>query len=483
MATGTGKTRTIIGLMYRFLKAERFRRILFLVDRSALGQQAQENFDEAALEQNLPLSKAYNIAEMGDMAAEAETRIQVATVQAMVKRIFQSDTPPGIDEFDCIIIDEAHRGYTLDQEMSEGELQVRDQAQYLSTYRRVLDYFDATKIALTATPAKHTSDIFGRPVYTYSYREAVADDWLIDHEPPIRYETLLSKHGIKFAKGEQVSAIDLGTGEIEQSELEDELKFDVESFNRRVINEDFNRVICEQLVEEIDPFSEEKTLIFCATDLHADMVKRLLDAAFKQKYGDEYAEAAVRKITGQSDKIKQLIARYKNERYPSIAITVDLLTTGIDVPAISHIVFMRRVRSRILYEQMIGRATRRCDDIGKTVFKIYDPVDIYQALEAVNTMQPLVKNPDITLEQLVGELDNPASFTAPGSRVGTTTPTMSSTPSARSSCASCATPRTRPKRSPNSKPGSTNSNNTGASPRPSSTSTCASWGQMLRSTG
>ena len=419
MATGTGKTRTIIGLMYRFLKAERFRRILFLVDRSALGQQAQENFDEAALEQNLPLSKAYNIAEMGDMAAEAETRIQVATVQAMVKRIFQSDTPPGIDEFDCIIIDEAHRGYTLDQEMSEGELQVRDQAQYLSTYRRVLDYFDATKIALTATPAKHTSDIFGRPVYTYSYREAVADDWLIDHEPPIRYETLLSKHGIKFAKGEQVSAIDLGTGEIEQSELEDELKFDVESFNRRVINEDFNRVICEQLVEEIDPFSEEKTLIFCATDLHADMVKRLLDAAFKEKYGDEYAEAAVRKITGQSDKIKQLIARYKNERYPSIAITVDLLTTGIDVPAISHIVFMRRVRSRILYEQMIGRATRRCDDIGKTVFKIYDPVDIYQALEAVNTMQPLVKNPNITLEQLVGELDNPASFTAPGSRVGT----------------------------------------------------------------
>jgi len=419
MATGTGKTRTIIGLMYRFLKAERFRRILFLVDRSALGQQAQENFDEAALEQNLPLSKAYNIAEMGDMAAEAETRIQVATVQAMVKRIFQSDTPPGINEFDCIIIDEAHRGYTLDQEMSEGELQVRDQAQYLSTYRRVLDYFDAAKIALTATPAKHTSDIFGRPVYTYSYREAVADDWLIDHEPPIRYETLLSKHGIKFAKGEQVSAIDLGTGEIEQSELEDELKFDVESFNRRVINEDFNRVICEQLVEEIDPFSEEKTLIFCATDLHADMVKRLLDAAFKEKYGDEYAEAAVRKITGQSDKIKQLIARYKNERYPSIAITVDLLTTGIDVPAISHIVFMRRVRSRILYEQMIGRATRRCDDIGKTVFKIYDPVDIYQALEAVNTMQPLVKDPNITLEQLVGELDNPASFTAPGSRVGT----------------------------------------------------------------
>ncbi|NTV10196.1 MAG: type I restriction-modification system endonuclease [Zoogloea sp.] len=420
MATGTGKTRTIIGLIYRFLKAERFRRILFLVDRNALGTQAQESFDEAALEQNMPLGKHYNIAHMGDMAAEAETRVQVATVQAMVRRIFQSDNPPGIDEFDCIIIDEAHRGYTLDQEMSEGELQVRDQAQYQSTYRRVLDYFDAARIALTATPAKHTSDIFGRPVYTYSYREAVADDWLIDHEPPIRYETLLSRHGIRFAKGEQVRAINLGTGEIEQCELEDELNFDVDAFNRRVINEDFNRVICEQLASELDPFGEEKTLIFCATDLHADMVKRLLDQAFKDIYGDDYNQAAVDKITGQADQVDKRIKRYKNERYPNIAITVDLLTTGIDVPAICHLVFMRRVRSRILYEQMIGRATRRCDDIGKTVFRIYDPVDLYKELQAVSTMKPLVKDPDISLDQLIGELGHPASFTAPGTREGET---------------------------------------------------------------
>ena len=173
MATGTGKTRTIIGLMYRFLKAERFKRILFLVDRTALGQQALDAFNEAPLEQNQTLSKIYNIAELGDMAAEAETRVQVATVQAMVKRIFMSDNAPPIDQFDCIIVDEAHRGYTLDQEMTEGELATRDASQYLSSYRRVLDYFDAVKVGLTTTPAKHTSDIFGKPVYTYSYREAV----------------------------------------------------------------------------------------------------------------------------------------------------------------------------------------------------------------------------------------------------------------------------------------------------------------------
>lgn len=422
MATGTGKTRTIIGLMYRFLKAERFKRILFLVDRTALGQQALDSFYEVPLEQAFTLKKNYVIAEMADMAVEAATRIQVATVQAMVKRIFMSDNPPPVDQFDCIIVDEAHRGYTLDQEMTEGELATRDASQYLSSYRRVLDYFDAFKVGLTATPAKHTSDIFGHPVFIYSYREAVADDWLIDHEPPIRYETLLTQNGIHFAKGETVSAIDTQTGEVLSSELADELNFDVEAFNRRVINENFNNVICEQLVHELDPFGEEKTLIFCATDLHADMVKRLLDDAFKDMYNGKYNQAAVAKITGQSDKVGQLIKQFKNERYPNIAITVDLLTTGIDVPKICNLVFMRRVKSRILYEQMIGRATRRCDDIGKTVFRIYDPVDIYATLAAVNTMKPLVKDPNITLEQLVAELTDPQQLAkalgAPGEQQG-----------------------------------------------------------------
>ncbi|WP_345889709.1 type I restriction-modification system endonuclease [Spongiibacter thalassae] len=260
--------------------------------------------------------------------------------------------------------------------------------------------------------------MFGKPVYTYSYREAVADDWLIDHEPPIRYETLLSQQGIHFDSGTTISAINTATGEIETSELDDELDFEVDAFNRSVISESFNRVICEQLAHELDPFGDEKTMIFCATDLHADMVKRLLDAAFVDVHNGDYNQTAVAKITGTSDKVDQLISRYKNERYPNIAITVDLLTTGIDVPKIAHLVFLRRVRSRILYEQMIGRATRRCDEIGKTCFRIYDPVGIYAALEAVSTMKPLVRNPNITLEQLCDELTDPdkleASLNSPG---------------------------------------------------------------------
>lgn len=111
------------------------------------------------------------------------------------------------------------------------EMATRDAHQFISSYRRVLDYFDAVKIGLTATPAKHTSEIFGKPFYIYSYREAVADDWLIDHEPPICYETLLTQNGITFEKGKPVEVINTQTGEVDTTELEDELSFEVDAFN------------------------------------------------------------------------------------------------------------------------------------------------------------------------------------------------------------------------------------------------------------
>lgn len=403
MATGTGKTRTTIGLIYRLLKSARFGRILFLVDRTSLGNQAFDSMTEMTLEQQMPLSKIYNIANLDTAHATDDTRIHIATVQAMVRRVFESDNPPSIDAYDCIIVDESHRGYTLDQEMTDGEIEHRDAKYYLSSYRRVLEYFDAVRIGLTATPAKHTAEIFGHPIYTYSYREAVADGWLIDSEPPIYYETTLSQKGITLAKGDTVQVLDTHTGDIKSEELEDELAFDVTKFNRNAITESFNRVICQALAQEIDPTSDEKTLIFCVNDRHADMVKRLLDEAFSEVWGDDYAEESVRKITGYTDQVDKQIARFKNEKYPSIAITVDLLTTGIDVPAICNLVFMRAVKSRILYEQMKGRATRRCDKIGKTYFKIYDPIGLTKYLQPVDTMQPQVKRINIGLDVLIDE--------------------------------------------------------------------------------
>ena len=165
MATGTGKTRTVLGMIYRFLKTGRFKRILFLVDRTALGEQALDVFKEVKLEDLMPLADIYNIKGLDDKGIERETRIQVATVQGMVKRILYNDgeTMPAVNDYDLIIIDEAHRGYLLDKEMGDTELLYRDQRDYQSKYRSVIEYFDAVKIALTATPALQTTEIFGQP--------------------------------------------------------------------------------------------------------------------------------------------------------------------------------------------------------------------------------------------------------------------------------------------------------------------------------
>ena len=182
-----------------------------------------------------------------------------------------------------------------------------------------------------------------------------------------------------------------------------EVRIEVESFNRRVVTEEFNRVVCEYLALNIDPLQPEKTLIFCVTDSHADIVVNLLKLALQNQYGSVEDDAVI-KITGAADNPLQLIRRFKNEQNPKIAVTVDLLTTGIDVPAICNLVFIRRVNSRILYEQMIGRATRRCDDIGKEVFRIYDAVNLYDALKDVSTMKPVAVNPNITFTQLVEEV-------------------------------------------------------------------------------
>lgn len=413
MATGTGKTRTILGMIYRFLKTGRFRRILFLVDRTSLGEQATDVFKEVKLEDLMTLDDIYNIKGLEDKSADKETRIQVATVQSMVKRILYNgeDTMPAVTDFDLVIIDEAHRGYILDKEMGEDELLYRDQSDYQSKYRSVVEYFDAVKIALTATPALQTTEIFGQPVYKYTYREAVIEGYLVDHDAPHELKTKLSQDGIHYKKGDTVTVYDTVTGEITNSELlNDELDFDVDKFNRKVITEPFNRAVLEEIARDIDPETPEvqgKTLIYAVDDQHADLIVKILKEIYAKTGVDN---DAIMKITGSvgggnKKKVEEAIKRFKNERYPSVVVTVDLLTTGIDVPEITTLVFMRRVKSRILFEQMLGRATRLCPAIHKTHFEIYDPVGVYESLEDVNTMKPVVANPAASFTQLLEGLE------------------------------------------------------------------------------
>lgn len=221
--------------------------------------------------------------------------------------------------------------------------------------------------------------------------------------PPVQIHTELSTTGIRWKAGEQVSVWQPREQRLDLFTTPDEIQFEVDAFNRKVITEPFNRVVCDYLAGELDPASRQKTLIFCATDAHADLVVDLLKQAFREHYGSVEDDAVI-KITGAADRPLELIRRYKNERNPNVAVTVDLLTTGIDVPEICNLVFLRRVSSRILFDQMLGRATRPCDEIGKERFRIFDAVRIYEALAGLTAMRPVVIDPSIGFTQLAAEL-------------------------------------------------------------------------------
>lgn len=396
MATGTGKTRTAIALMYRLLKHKRARRILYLVDRNSLGQQTADAIKDNKIG-NVSIASIYGVKELKDKLPDASTKIQIATVQGMIKRLFYNDDKeekPSVGQYDFIIVDEAHRGYAEDKELSEKEYHFYDQNDYVSQYRRVVDYFDATAIGMTATPALQTTDIFGKPVYSYSYQQAVLDNYLVDHDAPTIIKTKLSQEGIHFKKGAEIDLFDQSSESIKSEKLPDNMNFEVKDFNKRVITESFNRVVCDYLAQNcLNPNDPElgKTLIFAATDSHADMVVRLLKESFNNA-GNPVDDDAIEKITGSIRHPNNEIKLFKNEKNPNIAVTVDLLTTGVDVPEITNLVFLRRVQSRILYEQMLGRATRLCPEIHKSVFNIYDAVGIYDAMNKVTNMKPVVKN-------------------------------------------------------------------------------------------
>lgn len=283
----------------------------------------------------------------------------------------------------------------------------RNQDDYISKYRTVIEYFDAVKVALTATPALHTTEIFGKPVFNYSYREAVIDGFLVDHDAPHNIKTKLRVEGINYQKGEQLAIYDPVTGEVMNSaDLEDDMKFEIDSFNREVITEPFNRTVLNEIAWDLNPDGKGKTLIYAVDDNHADLIVKILKEIYSEGGVDN---DAVMKITGSvaggnKKKISEAIKRFKNEAYPKVVVTVDLLTTGIDVPEIVNLVFMRRIKSRVLFEQMLGRATRLCPAIGKTNFEIYDPVGVYESLQEVSNMKPVVTNPTTTFGDMLNGL-------------------------------------------------------------------------------
>jgi len=397
MATGTGKTFTIVALIYRLLKSGYAKRILFLVDRRALAAQAvttisafetpkglkldkdyevySQKFRREDLEENMRFNPSILPEDYLTNPQEKHTYVYVATIQRMVINLlgkeglnnFEYDVDAGkldipIHAFDVIIADECHRGYS---------------AKETGTWKQVLDYFDAVKIGLTATPASHTMAMFKHKVYSYSTEQAVLDGYLVDYDA-VKIKSEVKISGAFLKEGELVGEIDTQTGAERLDELEDEHEFAAEEIEVKMTAPDSTRKVIEALKKYTDQHEQEydrfpKILVFAVNDLphisHSDEVVRTCKEVFGG--GDDF----VKKVTGTVDRPLQKIRQFRNRPEPKVVVTVDMLSTGVDVPAIEFIVFMRMVKSRILWVQMLGRGTRRCDEIKKEKFTIFDCFD------------------------------------------------------------------------------------------------------------
>ncbi|MFH1293605.1 MAG: DEAD/DEAH box helicase family protein, partial [Pseudomonadota bacterium] len=401
MATGTGKTFTIVNLIYRLMKAGYAKRILFLVDRRALAaqvvtemasfeaepglkfDQCHEVYSQRIRREDLDENMKFNLkilpAEYLTNPSSRDSFVYVSTIQRMRINLFGqegmfSDLSGDQDEdadasrldipihaFDLIIADECHRGYTAQEE---------------SKWREVLNHFDGIKIGLTATPAAHTIAFFRKIVYPYDYERAVREGYLVDYDA-VAIQSDITLRGVFLQEGEEIGLINTQTGQLAFETLEDERELPAPTTEIDWTAPDRNRKIILEIKKYILDQEEQlghfpKTLIFAQNDIshisHCDLLVQILREEFNR--GNDF----VQKITGSPsvDRPLQKIREFRNRINPGIVVTVDMLSTGVDVRRIENIVFLRPVKSRILFEQMMGRGTRRCPEIHKTHFTVFD---------------------------------------------------------------------------------------------------------------
>ncbi|MFA6923847.1 MAG: DEAD/DEAH box helicase family protein [Bacteroidales bacterium] len=398
MATGTGKTFTTVNLVYRMLASGYAKRILFLVDRKSLAAQAVTAFASFDTPRNIKFKDEYELYSQrfrkDDFEGEAydptvlpnsyltnpdgsKTFLYVCTIQRMAINLYgksaafydNEEVEDDAEEkltipshaFDLIIADECHRGYT---------------SKDTNVWRDVLNHFDAVKVGLTATPVSHTVAYFKKPIFNYPLQQAIDEGYLVDYDA-VAIDSKVLMNGAFLKEGEQVGMIDTITGREKIDQLEDEREFTSTEIEEKITAPDTNQKIIEELKKYADEFEAErgrfpKILIFASNDMpmisHADRIVSICKSVFNR--GDDF----VAKITGSPtvDRPLKKIKEFRNRPNPKIVVTVDMLSTGVDIPALEFIVFLRPVKSRILWEQMLGRGTRKCDDIGKTHFVIFD---------------------------------------------------------------------------------------------------------------
>jgi type I restriction enzyme R subunit len=401
MATGTGKTLTMVNEIHRLMKSGAARRVLFLVDRRALAAQAVRAFASFEAEPGLKFDKIYPVYSQRFQQSDVEDDgswdpnvmpnslltdpklgdafVYVCTIQRMTINLLGPDAIPYlgdevVDEdaqpldipihaFDLIVADECHRGYS---------------GKEMSVWRQTLDHFDAIKVGLTATPAAHTMAYFEHLIYRYDYERAVCEGHLVDYDV-VTINSRVRMNGVFLQEGEQVDQVDPDTGTRQLDLLEDERTYDATKVEREITAPDSNKKILEEIKRYAEVHEREfgrfpKTLIFAVNDIpHTSHADQLVDQA-RDVFGR--GEAFVTKITGRTDRPLQHIREFRNRPNPTVVVTVDLLTTGIDIPDLEFLVFLRPVKSRILFEQMLGRGTRQGDKFpDKSHFVVVDCFD------------------------------------------------------------------------------------------------------------
>lgn len=429
MATGTGKTFTLVNEIYRLMKSGVAKRVLFLVDRRALAAQAVRAFSSFDAEQGLKFDKVFEVYsqrfQKEDFGEEekfdpkvmpnsyltnpkaGDTFVYVSTIQRMTINLFGRDAIFGLGDeevdadaepldipihaFDLIVADECHRGYTSSE---------------VSVWRKALDHFDAIKIGLTATPAAHTTSYFKEIVFRYEYERAVREGFLVDYDV-VKVKSNVRMKGVFLKEGEEVGIVNPDTGSKKLDIVEDEREFDSSKIEREITSPDSNR----KILEELKHYAQEhearygrfpKILVFAANDLpHTSHADQLVDTA-RDVFGR--GDSFVQKITGSPtvDRPLQRIREFRNRPTPAIVVSVDMLTTGVDIPDLEFIVFLRPVKSRILFEQMLGRGTRKGEKYpDKSHFVVFDCFDgtlleYFKQATAITEEQPAPPSKSIT---------------------------------------------------------------------------------------
>ena len=417
MATGSGKTYTAVTSVYRLLKHVAARRVLFLVDTRNLGEQAEQEFMAyLPKDDNRRFVELYSVQRLKSSHVARDSQVCISTIQRMYALLKGEDMDEAVEEknpaemmtqpkqplpvvynpkippefFDFIIIDECHRSiYNL--------------------WRQVLEYFDAYLIGLTATPDSRTYGFFKTNVVSeYSHEQAVADGVNVGNEIYV-IDTLRTQRGGQLKVHQQIEKRERLSRRRRWEMQDEDLIYTDKELDRSVVNPDQIRTVVRTFRDkwpEIFPGRKEvpKTLVFAKTDSHADDIIQTVREEFGE--GNQFCKKITYRV---EEDPKSVLAQFRNDYFPRVAVTVDMVATGTDVKPLECLLFMRDVRSRNYFEQMKGRGTRTLDhdDLkkvspsaasAKTHYVIVDAVGVTKSLKT--TSQPLDIQPTVSLENL-----------------------------------------------------------------------------------